>query len=88
MLSVDFLAEFKRATEARWRKRSIDPTLYGFQFQRGTSWNEGLSDGMVKDYERILGVRFPHDFTAFLREMNGTDLATSKCLWLLRRTTS
>jgi hypothetical protein len=76
MLSADFLTEFKRATEAKWREKSIDPTLYGFQFQRGTCWNEGLSDEMVAEYERVLGVRFPHDFKAFLREMNGTDLAT------------
>jgi hypothetical protein len=76
MLSGDFLTEFKRATEAKWSQKSIDPTLYGFQFQRGTRWNEGLSDEMVTEYERVLRVRFPHDFKAFLREMNGTDLAT------------
>src|SRR5580704_13515808 len=76
MLSADFLTEFKRATEAKWREKSIDPTLYGFQFQRGTRWNEGLSDEMVTEYERVLGVRFPHDFKAFLHEMNGTNLAT------------
>jgi SMI1-KNR4 cell-wall len=76
MLSADFLTEFKRATEAKWREKSIDPTLYGFQFQRGTRWNQGLSDEMVTEYERDLGVRLPHDFKEFLREMNGTDLAT------------
>ncbi len=76
MLSSDFLTEFKRATEARWSERLIDPTLYGFQFQRGTRWNQGLSDETVTEYERVLSVRFPRDFKAFLREMNGTDLAT------------
>ncbi|MGA8145941.1 MAG: hypothetical protein WB987_18790 [Candidatus Acidiferrales bacterium] len=30
----------------------------------------------MAEYESILKVRFPHDFKAFLREMNGTDLAT------------
>jgi hypothetical protein len=39
MLSAGFLAEFKRATEARWREAAINPTLYGYQFQRGTRWN-------------------------------------------------
>jgi len=76
MLTSDFLREFKRATEARWSKKSIDPTLYGFQFRPGTRWNPGLSDDMVTEYESVLGVRFPNDFRAFLREMNGTDLAT------------
>jgi len=76
MLTNDFLTEFKRATEAEWREKSINPTLGGFQFQRGTRWNPGLSDEMIGEYESILGVRFPHDFKAFLRTMNGTDLPT------------
>lgn len=76
MITADFLTEFKRSTEAKWSKKSINPALYGFQFQRGTRWNAGLSDEMVTQYEGVLRVRFPHDFRAFLREMNGTDLAT------------
>jgi hypothetical protein len=76
MLRADFLRELKRATEAKWREKSIDPTPYGFQFQRGTRWNEGLSYGQ----ERVLRVRFPHDCRAFLHEMNGTNLATLNVL--------
>jgi hypothetical protein len=76
MLSGDFLKELKRATEAKWHEKSIDTTLYGFQFQRGARWNEGLSDEMVAEYERVLRVRFPHHFRSLLRGMNGTDLAT------------
>jgi hypothetical protein len=76
MLNTDFLMELKRATEAEWGEKTIDPTLYGFQFQRGTRWNAGLSEQMVNEYETTLGASFPHDFKAFLREMNGTDLAT------------
>jgi len=68
MISADFLTEFKRATETKWREKSIDPTIFGFQFQRGTRWNEGLSDEMVREYEMVLRVRFPHDLKAFLRE--------------------
>jgi SMI1/KNR4 family protein SUKH-1 len=73
MSSGDFLTEFKRATEAKWSVRSINPTLYGFQFERGTRSNVGLSDDEVGEYEDVLGVRFPHDLKAFLREMNGAD---------------
>lgn len=76
MLSDDFLRELQRATEAEWSERSVDPTQYGFQFQQGTRWNSGLSAELVAEYESVLGVRFPHDFKAFLRAMNGTDLAT------------
>jgi len=76
MLSSDFLAEFKRVTEAKWRERPINPDIYGFQFQQGTHWNPGLSEDKIAEYENVLGVRFPHDFRAFLRAMNGTDLPT------------
>jgi len=76
MLSNDFLADFRRATEERWGVCSINPTIYGFQFQRGTRWNPGLSDVEILDYEGTLDVRFPGDFREFLRVMNGTDLPT------------
>src|SRR5690349_9985713 len=76
MLNRRFLAEFKVATEAKWNAQAIDPTVYGFQFQRGTCWNPGLSDERIREYENVLTVRFPHDFKALLRAMNGTDLST------------
>lgn len=72
----EFLDSFKRATEERWRIKSIDPAGYGFQFQPGTRWNPGLSDSAIAEYQNALGVRFPPDFKAFLRKMNGTDLPT------------
>jgi hypothetical protein len=55
---------------------SINPTIYGVQFQQGTRWNAGLSDELLAEYERVLTVGFPHDLKAFLRELNGTDLPT------------
>jgi hypothetical protein len=76
MVSHDFLAEFKRATEEKWSQQSINPTVSGFQFQRGTRWNPGLSDDKIAEYENALEVRFPLDFRAFLRVMNGTDIPT------------
>lgn len=74
MLSCDFLTEFKRATEQKWSLQSINPAVYGFQFQHGTCWNRGLPDDKIAEYENVLGVRFPFDFRAFLRVMNGTDI--------------
>ena len=76
MLDSKFLAEFKRATEAKWSGKSIDPSLYGFQFQRGTRWMPGLPDKQIADYEDVLGTKFPDDFRIFLGAMNGTDLPT------------
>ena len=75
MLTRDFLVDFKTATEQRWSQHSIDPAIFGFQFQRGTLWNPGLSDREIAEYEHVVGVRFPHDFRVFLRMMNGTDIA-------------
>jgi hypothetical protein len=76
MISPDFLSELKRATEQEWNHKSLDSTRYGFQFQRGTRWNPGLSNLEILEYEKALGVRFPHDFRAFLSVMNGTDIPT------------
>src|SRR5262245_45285354 len=76
MISSEFLTRFKAATEAKWRRASIDPVIYGFQFLPGTRWNPGLSEAAIREYEKVLGVRFPGDFRAFLRCMNGTDQET------------
>ena len=76
MLTADFLAEFKRATETRWSERSIDPALYGFQFQPGTRWNPSLSDEGIAETEPALALIFPRDFRTFLQEMSGTDQPT------------
>jgi len=76
MLTEGFLAEFKRATEAKWRNKSVDPAIFGFQLQPGTLWNSGLPEELIAEYVRVLHVRFPHDFKTLLREMNGTDLST------------
>ncbi|HLJ88969.1 MAG TPA: hypothetical protein VKZ53_19270 [Candidatus Angelobacter sp.] len=75
-MNIEFLSEFKHTTEARWRDRPINPDIYGFQIQPGTRWNPGLPNSAIAEYERILAVRFPFDFSAFLGEMNGTDLPT------------
>lgn len=76
MMDKQFLANFKRATEAKWATQSMNPSIFGFQFQPGARWLPGLSNEQIASYERDVGIHFPHDFRAFLREMNGTDLPT------------
>lgn len=73
MLSQESLSDFKRKTEEKWRARSTNPSVSGFQFQAGTRWNPGLSEEQIGSYERDMEARFPDDFKAFLRVMNGTD---------------
>jgi hypothetical protein len=72
----EFLIAFKRDTEAVWRHVEIDPNVYGFQFQKGTRWNKGLTTDEINAYENDLGVQFPNDFKRMLGYMNGTDLPT------------
>jgi hypothetical protein len=67
-LDEKFLAEFKRKTEGYWQQEPIS----GFQSPRGARWNPGLSDEKIDEYEKALGVRFPHDFRLMLKSMNGT----------------
>jgi len=76
MIDSGFLAELKQTTERDWSTRTIDPTVYGFQFQRGTRWIPGLAEEQIAEYEKVLGTKLPGDFRAFLRAMNGTDLPT------------
>jgi hypothetical protein len=66
----------KQSTEKKWSSLTIDPSIYGFQFQRGTRWMPGLSDEQIADYEGVLGSKFPDDFRIFLGAMNGTDVPT------------
>lgn len=72
----EFLLKFKHQTESRWEHEDINPGIYGFQFQRGTRWNRGLTEGEIKTYQAVLGVQLPNDFKHMLRLMNGTDLPT------------
>lgn len=76
MIDSDFLSELKRRTESHWKDLQLNQHVYGFQFQPGTKWNPGLPEDRIKEYEVALNVRFPRDFMAFLRSMNGTDLPT------------
>ncbi len=70
----DFLAFFKRETEAYWKDIEINPCVYGYQFQSGTRWNAGLNTSEIEAYENALGTRFPNDFKKLLSFINGTDL--------------
>ena len=76
MLSHEFLDNFRQATEVRWHNASVNPKVYGFQFQPGTSWNAGLNDEEIDAYQEILKICFPNDFKVFLSSMNGTSPPT------------
>ena len=76
MLNTTFLEQFKRITESHWGVQTVKPDVYGFQFQRGTCWNPGLSARELTEYQQTVGFQFPNDCQTFLTQMNGTDLPT------------
>jgi hypothetical protein len=76
MLSRQFLLDFKRATEGKWKTQELNPHIYGFQFQAGTCWNPGLTNTEISMYQEEVKVVFSDDFREFLTVMNGTDLPT------------
>jgi hypothetical protein len=76
MITAHYLKEFRRITQSNWNSQTVRRDLYGFQFQPGTRWNHGLSDGALIEYQRAVGFEFPNDVKLFFLEMNGTDLPT------------
>ena len=78
MIDRDFLAELKRTTEAKWSSLTIDPSIYGFQFQPSTRWMPGLSDEQIAAYEGILGVKLPDDFKTWAPTVRDRALASEK----------
>ena len=63
-----FLEQLRRETEERW----ASPYL-GLGWQPGTHWRGGMTDDEVDDAERRCGLRFPPDYTLFLRTLHTTD---------------
>jgi hypothetical protein len=86
LLEREFLREFRDVTQAKWREKAIDRKIYGFQFQKGTRWNPGLTEEAIREYERALRALFPDDLRSILREMNGTDLPTLNVYGFSRET--
>lgn len=64
----EFLAWFRRRTEAAWASDAPLGT-----WQRGTRWAGGLSAGEIAAAERRWNLRFPPDYRRFLRRLHTTD---------------
>ena len=69
----EFFPWLKTESEKLWGEKDIDGGLYGFQFQKGTKWLDGLTDDEIADYERATGFKFPEIYKIYLKNMNGTD---------------
>jgi hypothetical protein len=78
MKTIDkqFILRFKQTTEERWRNKELNPMIYGYQFQKGTCWNPGLSEKEIDRYEKDIGIAFPNELRILLGFINGTDRPT------------
>ena len=68
-----FFIWLKEKSEIFWQNIKIDHEKYGFQTQKDTKWNAGLTNAQIKSYEKDLGFEIPEIYKTFLRHMNGTD---------------
>lgn len=76
----EFLFWLRVETERVWatyRSKILDTTegsrRIGADWQTGTRWVGGLSDGQINGIERRWGCRFPPDYRLFLRTLHATD---------------
>ena len=68
----DFI-RLKKCTENYWNNKSIQEEIYGFQIQKGTKWNNGLSEEQIIEFQNIMGFEFPEILKDYYTVMNGID---------------
>lgn len=65
---------FKTKSEEIFRKAIVDyKNTWGFQKQKNTKWNKGLSIAEIKELEEHFGFDFPNDYVDMLKVINGFD---------------
>jgi len=68
-----FFPWLKNESEKFWKSIKINSGIYGFQIQKDTKWNHGLSDSQIEAFEKDLGFKFPEIYKLFLKTMDGTN---------------
>lgn len=61
---------FKTITEEKF-KTAILEECWGFQIQKDTKWNSGLSKHQIEKLEQHFGFKFPLDYIEMLKAFNG-----------------
>jgi hypothetical protein len=61
---------FKKVTEKKFQSQKLQ-SCWGFQIQKNTKWNVGLSLAQITDLELSLGLKFPFDYIEMLKVLNG-----------------
>jgi len=64
--------EFKIFTEMKFESAQIEK-CWGFQIQKNTKWDKGLTEGEIGRLEQYYGFKFPNDYVEMLKVFNGFD---------------
>lgn len=72
--SIKFFKELKVKSEGYWRTVELDSDIFGFQTQKNTKWNTGLTEKQIDLFEHELKIKFPDGLKNYYRVMNGVDL--------------
>ena len=64
--------EFKSVTERVFESATI-AECWGFQIQKNTKWNTGLTEDEIVSLEKQFGFDFPNDYVEMLKVFNGFD---------------
>ena len=73
MKYIEDFVNIKEITENYWNSKSINKKVYGFQIQKGTKWNNGLSEQEIIEFQNIMGFEFPEILKDYYTVMNGVD---------------
>lgn len=72
--SIEYFKDLKIKSEAYWKTLELNESIYGFQTQKGTLWNKGLTEDQIASFEAEVGVEFPEGLKNYYRVMNGVNL--------------
>ncbi len=72
--SIEFYKDLKTKSEEYWKTIELNESIYGFQTQKGTKWNKGLTEEQIDSFEIEIGIEFPEGLRNYYRVMNGVNL--------------
>jgi len=72
MKKIDWIA-FKEKTEKAFAHLSLQKDIWGYQIQKGTKWEAGLTPKTIEVIEEKWGFALPNEYKRMLRVINGFD---------------
>jgi hypothetical protein len=67
---ISTFEELKKLSEKKWETEELT-ACWGFQIQKNSKWNDGLSEDQLNDFETQVGFKFSQPLRNFYRVMNG-----------------